>query len=122
MRKIDFPFVARSTLAVLTGVCAIYTGVEMFKWHNAEPLAIVRPVGRPPAGSHPWPTESDVGSAPNTEALCTTDSECMELCDEASLNLPPDHPDYCDGGPEPASEWPPKIPEAWRERRLNIQN
>lgn len=34
------------------------------------------------------------------EALCGTDTECMELCPEGSWNLPPDHPDYCDGGPK----------------------
>lgn len=34
------------------------------------------------------------------DAACTTDSECMELCPEEERNLPPDHPDYCDGGPQ----------------------
>lgn len=34
------------------------------------------------------------------EALCTTDSECAELCPEGTRDLPPDHPDYCDGGPQ----------------------
>lgn len=33
---------------------------------------------------------------------CITDSECAELCPEGTRDLPPDHPDYCDGGPQPA--------------------
>jgi hypothetical protein len=32
---------------------------------------------------------------------CETDSECAELCEEGTRDLPPDHPDYCDGGPSP---------------------
>lgn len=35
-----------------------------------------------------------------TDALCSTDSECAELCPEGTRDLPPDHPDYCDGGPQ----------------------
>jgi hypothetical protein len=31
---------------------------------------------------------------------CTTDTECAELCPEGSRDLPADHPDYCDGGPQ----------------------
>jgi hypothetical protein len=34
------------------------------------------------------------------EALCDTDTDCQQLCGEAEANLPPDHPDYCDGGPQ----------------------
>jgi hypothetical protein len=33
-------------------------------------------------------------------ALCHTDTECAELCPEGTRDLPPDHPDYCDGGPQ----------------------
>lgn len=32
-------------------------------------------------------------------ALCHTDAECSLLCDEVQTQLPPDHPDHCDGGP-----------------------
>lgn len=32
---------------------------------------------------------------------CITDSECAELCPAGTRDLPPDHPDYCDGGPQP---------------------
>jgi hypothetical protein len=32
--------------------------------------------------------------------LCVTDSECAELCPEGTRDLPADHPDYCDGGPQ----------------------
>ena len=31
---------------------------------------------------------------------CVTDSECAELCPEGTRDLPIDHPDYCDGGPQ----------------------
>ena len=33
-------------------------------------------------------------------ALCHTDTECAELCPQGTRDLPPDHPDYCDGGPQ----------------------
>lgn len=33
-------------------------------------------------------------------ALCDTDTDCQRLCSEEEANLPPDHPDYCDGGPQ----------------------
>lgn len=36
-------------------------------------------------------------------ALCETDSECAELCPEGTRDLPADHPDYCDGGPDDGS-------------------
>lgn len=29
---------------------------------------------------------------------CRTDSECQALCPKDTWLLPPDHPDYCDGG------------------------
>lgn len=32
-------------------------------------------------------------------AKCTTDTECAELCPSGTRDLPVDHPDYCDGGP-----------------------
>jgi hypothetical protein len=35
-----------------------------------------------------------------SDALCHTDTECAELCPEGTRDLPPDHPDYCDGGPQ----------------------
>ncbi len=31
---------------------------------------------------------------------CVTDSECAELCPKGTRDLPVDHPDYCDGGPQ----------------------
>jgi hypothetical protein len=31
---------------------------------------------------------------------CTTDTECAELCPEGTRDLPADHSDYCDGGPQ----------------------
>lgn len=37
---------------------------------------------------------------PADGAQCGTDSECMELCAAGTWDLPPDHPDYCDGGPQ----------------------
>ena len=33
-------------------------------------------------------------------ALCHTDTECAELCPTGTRDLPSDHPDYCDGGPQ----------------------
>lgn len=39
-------------------------------------------------------------SLEDSEALCHTDSECAELCPPADRELPPDHPLYCDGGPQ----------------------
>lgn len=29
---------------------------------------------------------------------CHTDTECQALCPDNTALLPPDHPDYCDGG------------------------
>jgi hypothetical protein len=37
---------------------------------------------------------------PLDRAMCETDTECAELCPEGSRDLPADHPDYCDGGPQ----------------------
>lgn len=37
-------------------------------------------------------------------AACETDSECAELCPEGTRDLPADHPEYCDGGPQPAED------------------
>jgi hypothetical protein len=37
--------------------------------------------------------------AAQQERSCTTDTECMAQCPSGTWNLPPDHPDYCDGGP-----------------------
>jgi hypothetical protein len=34
------------------------------------------------------------------EAICDTDTDCMRFCPEGTWDLPPDHPDYCDGGPQ----------------------
>lgn len=34
------------------------------------------------------------------DALCHTDTECAELCPAGTRDLPSDHPDYCDGGPQ----------------------
>ena len=34
------------------------------------------------------------------EAICDTDTDCQRFCPEDEANLPPDHPDYCDGGPQ----------------------
>lgn len=39
------------------------------------------------------------------EASCSTDSECALLCSEADRELPPDHPDYCDGGPSSGARY-----------------
>jgi hypothetical protein len=39
------------------------------------------------------------------DALCTTDTECMAFCPVGTADLPPDHPDYCDGGPDPVVEF-----------------
>lgn len=33
-------------------------------------------------------------------AVCDTDTDCQRFCGEDEANLPPDHPDYCDGGPQ----------------------
>jgi hypothetical protein len=41
-----------------------------------------------------------VKSVLETGALCGTDTECAELCEEGTRDLPADHPDYCDGGPQ----------------------
>jgi hypothetical protein len=44
---------------------------------------------------------SSVDAPRQTEepVLCHTDAECSLLCDETQMQLPLDHPDYCDGGP-----------------------
>lgn len=31
---------------------------------------------------------------------CITDTECAELCPAGTRDLPQDHPDHCDGGPQ----------------------
>jgi hypothetical protein len=41
--------------------------------------------------------DSELSAPP---AACDTDAECMRLCADDTANLPPDHPDYCDGGPQ----------------------
>ena len=33
-------------------------------------------------------------------AICDTDTDCMRFCPEGTADLPPDHPEYCDGGPQ----------------------
>lgn len=39
--------------------------------------------------------------AASQEPGCTTDAECALYCPAGTMDLPPDHPDYCDGGPDP---------------------
>lgn len=36
---------------------------------------------------------------------CATDMECLEQCPAGTRDLPADHPDHCDGGPQSASEY-----------------
>ena len=45
------------------------------------------------AASGDWVDFSDLDG-------CTTDTECAELCPKGSRDLPADHPDFCDGGPQ----------------------
>lgn len=90
--------------SVLCGL-AIYAKDDLSKWLYAEPLVTTQSAKPSPAALDSRFGIGQVGSAP----ICTTDTECVEECPDECCMLPPDHPDYCDGGPDPEeSPWPSK--------------
>lgn len=87
MKRVDYLMAAMLALGVGAVAC------DQIK---AEPMAepVVRIAYSATLGRNVVLEACDAG------ALCSMDSECAELCPEGSRDLPADHPDYCDGGPQ----------------------